>query len=127
MKTRVFGLSLVVVAIVVALMPVSVGAQAPGTETSVTVTDVVAGAPLVGKHFTTDLQVSVDDSRIRCTGARPEGMTDDHRLCRARFIFSPEIATQYRLHTQSGKEIPGRVGQLGGQGGSGLHDYGQLG
>jgi len=64
MKTRVFGLSLVVVAIVVALMPVSVGAQAPGTETSVTVTDVVAGAPLVGKHFTTDLQVSVTSGTL---------------------------------------------------------------
>ena len=64
MKARVFGLSLVVVAIVTALMPVSVGAQAPGTETSVTVTDVVAGAPLVGKHFTTDLQVSVTSGTL---------------------------------------------------------------
>jgi len=62
MKVRVFSLSLVIVAILAALVPASVGAQpsgADGTDTSINVTDVVSGVPLVGKNFTTDLQISV--------------------------------------------------------------------
>lgn len=60
MKARVF--SLVVAAILAALIPASVEAQPSdidSTNTSIIVTDVVSGVPLVGKNFTTDLQVSV--------------------------------------------------------------------
>jgi hypothetical protein len=62
MKARVLSLSLVIVTMLAALVPASVGAQpsgAGGTETSISVTDVLSGVPLVGKHFTTDVQISV--------------------------------------------------------------------
>lgn len=59
MKVRVLSLSLVIVAILAALVPASVGAQSPDTDTSISVTDVVSGVPLVGKNFTTDLQISI--------------------------------------------------------------------
>ncbi len=64
MRVRVFSLSLVIVATLAALVPASAGAQSPGTETSVSVTDVVSGAPLVGKNFTTDLQVSITNGTL---------------------------------------------------------------
>jgi hypothetical protein len=60
MKARVF--SLVAVTILAAVVPMSVEAQPSdidSTNTSIIVTDVVSGAPLVGKSFTTDLRVSV--------------------------------------------------------------------
>jgi len=59
MKVRICNTSLVIIAILAALVPTSVGAQSPETETEIIVTDVVSGAPLVGKNFTTDLQVSI--------------------------------------------------------------------
>ncbi|MFQ6101063.1 MAG: carboxypeptidase regulatory-like domain-containing protein [Anaerolineae bacterium] len=59
MKVRICSTSLIVVAILMALVPPFARAQSPETETSITVTDVVSGAPLVGKNFTTDLQVSI--------------------------------------------------------------------
>jgi len=59
MKVRVFSLSLVTVLLVAALVPISVGAQSPDPDTSIVVTDIVSGAPLVSKNFTTDLQISI--------------------------------------------------------------------
>ena len=59
MRVRVFSLSLAMLTILAALVPASVGAQSPGTETSITVTDIVSGAPLVGQNFTTDLEISI--------------------------------------------------------------------
>jgi len=47
------------VLILAALLPASAGAAPPDPETSITVTEIVSGAPLVDKHFTTDLQVSI--------------------------------------------------------------------
>ena len=58
MKVKVTGL-LLIAAIIVILLPASAGAQSPGTETSIIVTDVVSGAPLVGKNFTTNLEISI--------------------------------------------------------------------
>jgi len=59
MKARVFIPRLVILGILVAWIPVSVGAQSPGTYTSIMVTDVLSGAPIVGSIFTTDVQVSI--------------------------------------------------------------------
>ncbi len=67
MKVRICSTSLVIVTILVALVPVSVGAQSPDTETSITVTDIVAGAPYVGKNFTTDLEVSITNNVVTAT------------------------------------------------------------
>ncbi len=62
MRVRIVSISLVVAVILAALIPASVGAQSSGVETSVSVTDVISGSPLVDKHFTTDLQVSIANS-----------------------------------------------------------------
>jgi hypothetical protein len=62
MSARVFSLSLVMIAILAALTPVSVGAQSPNTYTSIIVTDILSGAPVVGGTFTTDLQVAITNS-----------------------------------------------------------------
>ncbi len=62
MRVRVLGLSLIIVAILAAPIPAFVGAQpseADGIDTSISVTDVLSGVPLVGQNFTTDLQISV--------------------------------------------------------------------
>jgi hypothetical protein len=59
MKTLICSISLVVVVILAALVPASVGAQSPEADTSIIVTNVVSGSPLVDKNFTTDLQVSI--------------------------------------------------------------------
>jgi len=60
MRVRVY--SLVVAAILAALVSVSVGAQSPNTYTSIMMTDVLSGAPVIGGVFTTDLQVSITNS-----------------------------------------------------------------
>jgi hypothetical protein len=60
MKASACGL--VIAAVFAALIPVSVGAQSPNTYTSIIVTDVLSGAPVVGGTFTTDLQVSITNS-----------------------------------------------------------------
>jgi hypothetical protein len=62
MRVRAFSLSLATIAVLAALIPASVGAQSPNTYTSIIVTDVLSGAPVVGGTFTTDLQVSVTNS-----------------------------------------------------------------
>jgi hypothetical protein len=62
MRVRMISVSLVVAAILAASIPASVGAQFSGVETSVSVTDVISGTPLVDKNFTTDLQVSITNS-----------------------------------------------------------------
>jgi len=62
MRARVFILSLVIMGLLVALIPVSVGAQSPNTYTSIIVTDILSGAPVVGGTFTTDLQVSITNT-----------------------------------------------------------------
>jgi hypothetical protein len=59
MKARVLFPRLIMLGLLVAWMPVSVGAQSPGTFASITVTDVLSGAPIVGSIFTTDVQVSI--------------------------------------------------------------------
>ena len=62
MRERILSLSLVIIAVLAALVPVPVGAQSPNTYTSIIVTDILSGAPVVGGTFTTDLQVSVTNS-----------------------------------------------------------------
>lgn len=59
MRTRMFILSLMITGILVALIPVSAGAQSPNTHTSIIVTDVLSGVPVVGGAFTTDFQISI--------------------------------------------------------------------
>ena len=59
MRARAFRLCLVTIGILAAIQPVSVGAQSPNTYTSIIVTDILAGAPVVGGTFTTDIQVSI--------------------------------------------------------------------
>ena len=68
MKVRICSTSLVIAIILAALAPVSVGAQSPDTETSIIVTDVIAGTPLVGNNFTTDLQVSITSAVTSTVG-----------------------------------------------------------
>ena len=58
MKVRAF-LSLIITAALALFVPVSVAAQSPSTYTSISVTDVISGAPVVGSTFTTDVQVSI--------------------------------------------------------------------
>ncbi|RLC60256.1 MAG: hypothetical protein DRI80_11165 [Chloroflexota bacterium] len=55
-------MSLIILVIIATLMPLSVGAQSPNTYTSIIVTDVLSGAPVVGGTFITDLQVSITNS-----------------------------------------------------------------
>jgi len=62
MKVRSFYLSLIIIGVLIALVPVPVVGQSSNTYTSIIVTDVLAGAPVVGGTFTTDLQVSVTNS-----------------------------------------------------------------
>ena len=50
---------LAVSAIVASLISLSAGAQAPNFYSSVIVTDILSGSPIVGGTFTTDIQVSV--------------------------------------------------------------------
>ena len=61
-KVQVFSLSLVIVAILAALLSASVGAQSPNTYTSIILTDMLSGAPVVDGMFVTDLQVSITNS-----------------------------------------------------------------
>lgn len=62
MRVRALSVSLVMAGILVTLIPASVGAQSPNTYTSIIVTDILSGAPIVGGTFTTDLQVSINNS-----------------------------------------------------------------
>ena len=62
MRVRAFGICLIIIGIITALVPVSVVGQSPNTYTSIIVTDVLAGAPVVGGTFATDLQVSITNS-----------------------------------------------------------------
>ena len=62
MQVRICSTSLVIVVIFATLIPASVGAQSPNTYTSIAVTDILSGAPVVGGTFTTDLQVSITNS-----------------------------------------------------------------
>ena len=62
MKVRAFGTSLVIIGILTALVPVAVEAQSPNIYTSIIVTDILSGAPVVGGTFTTDLKVSISNS-----------------------------------------------------------------
>ncbi|MBU0702482.1 MAG: hypothetical protein KKC18_01270 [Chloroflexi bacterium] len=59
MKAKFCTVGVVVLIALVVLLSVSVGAQSPNTYTSVIVTDILSGAPVVGSIFTTDLQVSI--------------------------------------------------------------------
>lgn len=61
MKAQIYRLSLVIVTIFASLIPMSVGAQT-NTYTSIIMTDVLSGDPIVGGAFTTDLQVSITNS-----------------------------------------------------------------
>jgi hypothetical protein len=62
MEARAVNLSIVLIIIVVAFIPVPVSAQTFDTQTSISLTDVVSGASLVGTNFATDLQVSITNS-----------------------------------------------------------------
>jgi hypothetical protein len=62
MRVRAFSLSLIIMGILTALVPVSVVGQSPNTYTSIILTDVIGGAPVVGSAFTTDLQVSITNN-----------------------------------------------------------------
>ncbi|RLC89231.1 MAG: hypothetical protein DRI77_15900 [Chloroflexi bacterium] len=59
MKVKVSSMGVIVATVLAILLPISVGAQSPNTYTSIAVTDILSGAPIVGGTFTTDLQVSV--------------------------------------------------------------------
>jgi len=59
MKVKICSMGVVIAIVLAVLLPASVGADPADAETCVIVTDVVSGAPLVGKNFTTDLQVSI--------------------------------------------------------------------
>jgi len=62
MRARAFRLCLITIGILTAMRPISVGAQSPNTYTSIIVTDILAGAPVVGGTFTTDIQVSITNN-----------------------------------------------------------------
>jgi hypothetical protein len=62
MRVRAFSLNLIIVAVLTALIPIPVGGQSPNTVTSIIVTDILAGDPVVGGTFTTDVQVSITNS-----------------------------------------------------------------
>jgi hypothetical protein len=62
MRVHAFSLSLIIIGILTALVPVSVVGQSPNTYTSIILTDVIGGAPVVGSTFTTDLQVSITNN-----------------------------------------------------------------
>jgi hypothetical protein len=62
MRVRAFSLSLIIIGILTTLVPVSVVGQSPNTYTSIILTDVLGGAPVVGSTFTTDLQVSITNN-----------------------------------------------------------------
>ncbi len=62
MKARIVRLSIVLLVVIAALVPGSAMAQPFDAQTSIDLTDVVSGAPLVDTSFTTDLQVSITNS-----------------------------------------------------------------
>lgn len=62
MKAKICAVGVVILIALIVLLPVSVGAQSPNTYTTITVTDILSGAPVVGSTFTTDLQVSIANS-----------------------------------------------------------------
>jgi hypothetical protein len=68
MKKRVFALGVIVAAMLTSLQPVSVGAQGPNTYTSIIVTDLVSGAPVVGSTFVTNVRVSVTNNAAPTLG-----------------------------------------------------------
>jgi hypothetical protein len=68
MKKRVLVLSVMVIALLTALHPAPVGAQGPNTYTSIIVTDVVSGAPVVGSTFVTDVKVSITNNAAPTLG-----------------------------------------------------------
>ncbi len=59
MRARTFVVSLALAAILTSLLPGPVRAQGPNTYTSIIVTDILSGAPVVGSIFATDLRVSI--------------------------------------------------------------------
>ena len=59
MRARVFILSLVITVTFAFPVPVPVGAQSPTIYTSIIVTDIIAGTPVIGSTFVTDVQVSI--------------------------------------------------------------------
>ena len=68
MKKRVFILTVVVMALSTSFQPASVGAQGPNTYTSIIVTDVVSGAPVVGSTFVTNVKVSITNNAAPAVG-----------------------------------------------------------
>ncbi len=63
MKAKISSVGVIAaIVITAALLPASAGASSPNAGTSVAVTDVLSGAPLVGKNFVTDLDISVTSS-----------------------------------------------------------------
>jgi hypothetical protein len=62
MKKRVLVLGVVVLVLLTSLQPAAVGAQGPNTYTSIIVSDVVSGAPVVGSTFVTDVKISVTNN-----------------------------------------------------------------
>ena len=59
MKVKIGSTSVIVATALAILLPISVGAQSPNTYTSIIMTDILSGAPVVGGAFATDLQVSI--------------------------------------------------------------------
>lgn len=59
MRAKISSVSIVAAIILAAMLPVAVGAQSPNTYTSIIVTNILSGAPVVGGTFTTDLQISI--------------------------------------------------------------------
>ena len=68
MKKGICSAILVAAITLILLLPTSVGADSPDTETSIIVTDVMSGSPLVDKNFTTDLQISITNSITSTVG-----------------------------------------------------------
>jgi len=64
MKVKISGKSMIVAIALAALFPICAAAQSPNTYTSITVTDILSGAPVVGGTFTTDLQISISNSAL---------------------------------------------------------------
>ena len=62
MRVRALSLSMVFVAILAATVPIPAVAQSTNTYTSIILTDVLDGAPVVDSTFTTDLKVSITNS-----------------------------------------------------------------
>jgi hypothetical protein len=62
MRAKSLVAGLILIAVLACLLPASAGAQSPNVYTSIILTDILSGAPVVGGIFTTDLQVSVTNS-----------------------------------------------------------------